>query len=395
MGADAHGYHQAWLRDVLAHGYHSMQKVHQMNVKQMKNQGFTLVELLVVVAIIAVIGAGIAVTYQRLDDKAKTAMEMSDIATLKKVVKHWGAINDYKIPNEMDSLVDDEGNLYSQMDDTTGTFTGYAPASSSGMGIYGPAGFTFVVETAPTNALRGLANAGMTLTYTHLVSAANANDSTFEAGMMGGSVDTSNTKSTLMLQAEQDALQDFVTAGVLGSYPGTAVNGETYADQPSHEAAIAEAQDVLDSPLTSKLAFIYPGGGAKMQMGPMMSVAAPMNVTDEIITNAGLKPEEVAIPGQSEEGKKYYLVAMGFGRFCSIYQGKAIRADSPATGKRQSKELGTYSRYIGIFRVPIIPYDSMTGEGQMAELVDVLSPQGYSVAALSDNYLADERKVRD
>lgn len=364
-----------------------------MNAKQKRNQGFTLVELLVVVAIIAVIGAGVAVTYQRLDDKAKTAMEMSDIATLKKVVKHWGAINDYQIPNEMDSLVDNEGSLYSQMEDTTGAFSNYSPPSSSLMGLYGPAGFTFMVHSAPTNVLANLAACGMTLTYTHLVSAEVANDSTFYPGRMGGSVDTSDTLTTLLAgdaAARADAQAMVAVDAATQTYPFTAPDGNSYTTQGDFESAQADAQAILDANTTDKLAFIYPGGGARM-----MGMAAPMNATDEIITNAGLKPDEVAIPGEDDSGKKYYLVAFGFGRFCSIYQGRAIRADAPATGKRQAKSHGTYSRYIGIFRVPVATYNSMLGSGQPAELVDVLSPQGYSVAALGDNYIDDEAKVKD
>ena len=371
-----------------------------------KNAGFTLVELLVVVAIIAVIGAGVAVTYQRLDDKAKTAVEMSDIATLKKVVKHWGAINDYKIPNEMDSLIDSDGNLYSQMEDTSGVFSGYTDGSTSGMGLLGPAGFTFMVHPAPARVLSNLAACGMTLTYTHLTSGVKiANDSTFTIGNFEGDVDTSETLTTLLAgdAAARTIAADLVAVDASAeTYPFTAPDGNTYATQGDLVSAQATAQSILDAKTTDLLAFIYPGGGAQMSVsaGPMGTItgSAPMNMTDEIISNAGLRPDEVASPldtGTTLDSKRYYLVAMGFGRFSSIYQGKAIRADAPATGKRQAKSNGTYSRYLGIFRVPVAAYDSMIGNGQPVELVDVLSPQGYSVAALSDNYIADEMKVKD
>jgi prepilin-type N-terminal cleavage/methylation domain-containing protein len=364
-----------------------------MNATQMKNQGFTLVELLVVVAIIAVIGAGVAVTYQRLDDKAKTAVEMSDIATLKKVVKHWGAINDYKIPNELDSLVAEDGKLYSQMY-AQGPMTGVDPAGDATKGLYGPAGYTFMVHPAPTNVVQNLAACGMTDTYIHLLSSANANDSTFEigTGMSEGSlVDTTRTRATLVLggSATYEHARAIVDAPAPTEYPAT-IDGEEFTDEAAYLSALADAEATLEAPEVDKLAFIYPGGGVYMMGQPMA-----MNATEEIISNAGLKPEEVAVPGEDDTGKKCYLVAMGFGRFSSIYRGKAVRADAPATGKRQAKSLATYSRYIGIFRVPVATYSSMTGAGQPAELVDVLSPQGYSVAALGDNYIDDERKVKD
>ena len=57
-------------------------------MKKPMKSGFTLIELLVVVAIIAVIGAGVAVTYNRLDQRAKTAMEINDIGELTQTIKN-------------------------------------------------------------------------------------------------------------------------------------------------------------------------------------------------------------------------------------------------------------------------------------------------------------------
>jgi prepilin-type N-terminal cleavage/methylation domain-containing protein len=382
-----------------------------MNATQKKNQGFTLVELLVVVAIIAVIGAGVAVTYQRLDDKAKTAMEISDVSILKKVVKHWSAINSYTIPDELDSLVDSNGDLYSQMPTTTEGIQGAQGPSDSGRGLYGPAGYTFMVHPAPDVVLANLSAAGMTMTYTHLVDAINANDSTFETGMMGGEVDTDNTLTTLASgdSAARASAQEIVDekSAAEAHFDPLTWDGSTHftsgshdwADLGSYQSSYDAADLVLKAKKTDKLAFIYPGGGATMTIpgGPTAGTySMGMNLTDEIITNAGLKPSEVADPTASDfSDKKYFLVAMGFGRFASIYRGKSIRADAPAYGKRQAQNAGTYNRYLAIFRVPVIASNTMTGASELPALVDVLTPQGYSVASLRDNYIDDEAKVRD
>lgn len=373
--------------------------------KMLKKQ-FTLVELLVVVAIIAVIGSGIAMTYQNLDDHAKTAMEMSDMSALKKSVKHWSAVNNYKLPDGLDSLVDDEGNLYTpqQFADNSMTPT---PSSTSKKGLNGPVGYaTLEVAEAPDVVLQNLQAAGMKFTYLHRVAAGNANDSTFETGRMGGAVDTANTKATLvvgdteardhakLIVAGDDSSHDYDGADdVEGNADDTdfTVDGDSFKTAAEFAQAQIDAQAILDAITTDKLAFVFPGGGTTM-----MGQTAPMNFTDEIITNAGLTQEQVANPNQTPSGaQKYYLVAMGFGRFCSIYQGKAVRADAPVTGKRQPQADDTYSRYLAVVRVPTAKYSTMTGSSEAPVLVDVLSPQGYSVAALRDNFIDDKEKIQD
>jgi len=375
---------------------------HMRLLKRARDKGFTLVELLVVIAIIAVIGAGVAVTYQNLDDQAKTAMEISDMAILKKITKHWSAVNDYALPDEMDSLVDDEGNLYT-------SFSIGGTPSSSGMGLYGPIGYgTLEVHEAPSEVLTNLATAGMEFTYIHRVDATNANDSTFEAGMFGDAVDTTNTKSTLIAGgsgAATDAAEVVADGGgaahdydgpddIEGNaddvdYSFTApTNGTSfgpYATLADWTAAQTAQQDILDTNPTDKLAFVYPGSGF-----------AGASFTDEIITNAGLKPEQVANPATGPvAAEKYYLVVMGYGRFASIYRGKAIRSDAPSYGKRQAQSDTDYNRYLAVIKVPVTTGGFGSAPVEPATLVDVLSPQGYSVAALRDNFIDDQDKIQD
>ena len=385
-----------------------------------RHAGFTLVELLVVVAIIAVIGAGVAVTYRNLDDKAQTAMEISDCSILKKVIAQWGAINDGKIPDGLDSLVSTEGELYSTMPELG---MGEDVPSDTTMGVNGPLGYTLAVRTAPDVVLSNLASAGLTHVYRHLIGEdndnGNANDSTWASGsmtmtlppMMGGGemtmttgqVDTSRTLYTL----SENGDSTMETAQALVDDPGpddpsawpvdgyTAADGNTYADQSSFVQAQQEAQEIVDAPVTDKLAFVWSGSGANQGGVPM-----PMNMSEEIMTNCGYTAAEVADPTadvQSEiaAGKKCYLVVMGLGRFASIYDAKSIRVDAPAYGKRNGQSKAYYNRYLVVISVPLEEYDSMSGSSVLPSVVDVLTPQGYSVAALRDKYIADEERVKD
>ncbi len=385
-----------------------------------RHAGFTLVELLVVVAIIAVIGAGVAVTYRYLDDKAQTAMEISDCSILKKTIAHWSAINDGKLPDGLDSLVATDGKLYSTMPALMGSD---APAGDASMGVNGPLGYTLSVETAPDVVLSNLASAGITHVYRHLLGDenvnGNANDSTWSNGemtvtlppMMGGGeenmttgeVDTSKTLFTLTeggdvaMETAQKLVDDECPYTnddwPAGGYP--AADGVTYDSYTAYMTAKTEAEALVAAPVTDKLAFIWAGSGANQGGIPM-----PMNMSEEIITNCGLTAADVADPTKDVSteiaaGKKCYLVAMGLGRFASIYSGKSIRVDAPAYGKRNGQSKAYYNRYLAVISVPLEKYDSMTGSSVLPSVVDVLTPQGYSVAALRDKYIADEERVKD
>lgn len=386
--------------------------------KTQKNSGFTLIELLVVVAIIAVIGAGVAVTYRNLDEKAKVSMEMSDIGTLQKTISHWSFINDNKIPDGLDSLIDQNGDLYHCMD--TSEVSNVAAASQSGMGLYGPIAYTAMVQEAPDMVLNNLAYSGLSKVYIHLIDDKNvtvANDSTYVSNMIGGGVDTTDSLYTLdtdasTFTAEQAAyintnsetlLSTFNTDGSVTINWADATGGSgsvTYSTLSALNSAIETAEAIVNGNLLDKLAFIYPGGGATISMGPMGSYAMAMNLTDEIITNCGLTNDQVADPTVDNDtnitnGKEYYLVVMGLGRFASINNGKAVRIDNPAFGHRQAQDDSIYSRYLVVLRVPTEECSSMTNSGEGVSVAAVLSPQGYSVAALRDKYITTEDKLKD
>ncbi len=391
-----------------------------------RHAGFTLVELLVVVAIIAVIGAGVAVTYRNLDERAKTAMEMNDCSTLMTTIGHWSAINDGKLVNKLDSLIDTDGNMYHTMPASMGsmTLTNVTPMSNSGMGLTGPVGYTCMAEPAPDEVIDALQQSGLTQVFLHRVDATNANDSTFEMTGMGGDMDTSETLCSLTAQSDMDSaqasyedaqyldsvkedlrttlqqrLEEASTSGGSGSASVTAnlpSGAVTYSSMDQLNNAIEEAEAVLEggNPI-NELCFVYPGGGAQM-----MGMTMPMNLTDEIISNCGLTNDEVADPNTDNDqniadGKRYYLVVMGLGRFASIYSGKSVRVDTPAYGKRQEQADATYNRYLVVIKVPTVAYNSMTGDGEPCSVAAVLTPQGYTVASLRDNYISDTEKLKD
>ena len=408
-----------------------------MNIRKNLKKGFTLVELLVVVAIIAIIGAGVAVTYRNLTDKAETSMEISDCAILTKTISHWSAINNGNLPNELDTLVDEHGKFYSQM---IGEEMGVPASGVTGSaGVSGPIGYTAMVQDAPDEVVATLRAGGLRLAYKHLSTATVANDSTFEGGIMGANVDTTKTAVLMQTSTEDDrhdaqALVDSDLASDIAEWladesnagqkyklgtQGTSGESITLSDESMFKgeyASVADynkekqlAQRVVNTSSDGKvrLAFVYPGAGAQITMGPMGKQTMAMNQTDKIITNAGLLPEDIEDPTnmrawkQGRDGatyigdKRYYLVVMGIGRFASIYGGKSVRVDVPAYGKRSGQSEASYNRYLAVIRVPTTGYDSMTGKGEKPSVVAVLTPEGYSAASLRDKLIQDDENMKD
>ena len=405
-----------------------------MNIYAKAKRGFTLVELLVVVAIIAIIGAGVAVTYRNMTEKAAIAMEISDCAILQKAISHWSAVNNGKLPNHLDLLADTDGNFYSKMRDDDGKFgmNGQGSWNRYDRGLWGPIGYTAMLRECPPPVLDALRSAGLTIAYRHVADAPNANDSTFTTNMMKSGVDVKDTILALenvpqkTLEAAA-AVRDFdwpednqVEVGgtrypidsdhplpVLGWTPLVGPfekSAYTSKDQWLADKRIAEA--LLGSRGVNgdiKLAFVYPGGGARM-----MGMDMPMNLTQSLISTVGLTPEDVAVPDRSDwtqdrfSGKwsytgkgRYFLVVMGLGRFASVFGGKAVRVDLPAYGKREAQKESVYSRYLLLIRVPASGYDTATGVGEKASVAAVLTPQGYTAAALRDYYIAAEENLKD
>ena len=377
-------------------------------MKASKKSGFTLIELLVVVAIIAVIGAGVAVTYNRLDERAKTAMEISDIGTISKAIKHWSFLHNWALPNRLDSLIGTDDELYSQM-------SGFGQGNGS-VGLYAQSGYTFSAEAVTDDVIASLESGGLTLVYKHDTTRRPANDSTFttdSSGMMGtagSEVDTSSTAAAIttgdalaraqaVVAKKDEALaHDYTTGAYIVDWTDSEGNPQqiSFTSLAAFNRNFTTYEELANAVTVTKLAFVYPGGGAMMGRFPM-----PMNMTQEIISNCGLVPSEVALPTETAEtarqnSRKYWLLAFGVGRFVDIYKGNGARIDTPVVSKRYNSDETIYSRYIVIVGAPVDYYDTMYNQaGLRPQVLAGLSPQALSVAARTDTYRNNEKATND
>lgn len=99
-----------------------------MDVKKVK-QGFTIVELLIVVVVIAIL-AGISIAaYSGIQQRAKTSLSLSTVVTVKQKASAWAATTgsypdlaqlrtNSMQPTSMDTPGGDVGPIYAKLDDS-------------------------------------------------------------------------------------------------------------------------------------------------------------------------------------------------------------------------------------------------------------------------------------
>ncbi len=93
----------------------------------MKEKGFTLLELLVVVAIVGILSAGALLAYEGLTDKAQAATAANNTATADQAIRNYRAVTQ-SYPDQFDNLLaaggaDEDGNAVANIDND-----GEAPA---------------------------------------------------------------------------------------------------------------------------------------------------------------------------------------------------------------------------------------------------------------------------
>lgn len=96
----------------------------------MKQKGFTLLELLVVVTILAILAASALVAYDGLSDSAIDAADANNISTLDQAIRTY-KVAERQLPNQFDSLLDAAGSSIVALDNLLAVRLAALPAGNS------------------------------------------------------------------------------------------------------------------------------------------------------------------------------------------------------------------------------------------------------------------------
>ncbi|MCG8492382.1 MAG: prepilin-type N-terminal cleavage/methylation domain-containing protein [Sneathiellales bacterium] len=88
-----------------------------VNLRKGKMSGFTLLELLVVVAILAAIAGTATIALQDTDARASAAAHVAMMDELNKGIRTYRVLNRNELPNNWDSLLDNTGAILANADD--------------------------------------------------------------------------------------------------------------------------------------------------------------------------------------------------------------------------------------------------------------------------------------
>lgn len=101
---------------------------------QAKEKGFTLLELLVVIALLAVIATGALIAYENVGDNAQAAAGANSAATIDRAIRTYKAVEG-NYPNQWDSLATADGSAVPFLPDATGTFAGLWSNATSAVAL--------------------------------------------------------------------------------------------------------------------------------------------------------------------------------------------------------------------------------------------------------------------
>jgi prepilin-type N-terminal cleavage/methylation domain-containing protein len=101
---------------------------------QAKQKGFTLLELLVVIALLAVIATGALIAYENVGDNAQAAAGANSAATIDRAIRTYKAVEG-NYPNQWDNLVTADGSAVPFLPAATSDFVGIWSNATSAVAV--------------------------------------------------------------------------------------------------------------------------------------------------------------------------------------------------------------------------------------------------------------------
>lgn len=281
-----------------------------LTLRKSRQKGFTLLELLVVITLLAVLATGALLAYEGLTDTAQGAAASGNIATADQAIRNYRAVTG-NLPNQWDHLVTDSGD-----------------------GASGGDPLDFVSNN----------------TYNFLAGVTGVDAATREAiqnafARVGVNEFQVRTISAVTAGVEPNLLHNEGAVAFAG-FPGTTVELETF-------------DDGAPADFFNTLVIVPSSNGSNLcQVGGQTPAAIRTGTGANIESTAPPAPEVTAsflnkINDKFEDGDCHLVAAFGFGNDAAkSTTGSAVAiASAPTYVSNTINPATTYSRYIALFHL--------------------------------------------
>lgn len=322
-----------------------------------RQQGFTLLELLVVITLLAVLAVGALVAYEGATDKASSTASANNISTADRALRQTAAIQNGKFPGQWDTIVAQTGNepcWDGQKDTTTEPRTGTFGDCTGG------------------EYQRLLSNATRSILVKLDIAAANGGDADFS--------DALESAFGAVGLGEVQSLSSAAIATNVNSSLAYNESGNGNADEWEIDDAVANAGVV-------KYLYAYPSGAAGTCTAAGQNLRQPLAGTAATNSSALNK-----FTDRLESDGCHLVVVLGLGHDVGGQGGGVGFATVPTYTSATVNPAYNYARYLGLFHVATASNGTNVTAADIAaqgkpRLIAVIDPEGKGAdAALNASF---------
>lgn len=318
----------------------------QTKFQKAKQKGFTLLELLVVITLLAILSVGALVAYEGIGDTAQATAASNNTARTDQAIRNFRAVTQ-SYPDQWDNLVTTAGALPAFADDSMGSFLAVLP-------ITVPA----AANNGMDRLIRSLYNVGITELQSRTIAGAT----------VGVEPNLQHNEGALGVANAGDVQEDQLVTG-------TGADGAPNAAGSFVGGAIA----------TANIAILPTFGDGAVCTAQTAAIAIPANKLDGTAIAQADQLRMNAINDGLEDDQCNLVVALGFGHDAAhSTNGSSVAiSTAPTFVSRNINPTTDYARYVALFHVAAdADEDGVIQDAEVfdrARLVAVVDTEGNAI----------------